>query len=402
MPNLTGIFKPSSTPCDTGRGHTGRGSQLQDPGHGSMLAALVVDDDPAWQEILTEVLADSGLTVDVAASPAAALAALRARPHRIAVVDLSLVGGGLPDQEGLQILGAVKRLDPDCVTVLLTGFATVELAVSALTNYGAMTCLQKETFRRSEFRTVLRRVLALPPPADAEPTAEAAPAAAATSRGPAGDAGERTAGEHVVASRGAVLLVEDDAGWRSVLGQLLAEAGFRVRACPSYGEALGYLRRESYALAVVDLALASSLAPNTNRDGWQLLAWARAASIPAIVVSGSAAAIDVERAYAEHGIYAYLEKQAFDRRAFLALAGEAASHNPEVGEELQGLTRRERDVLSLLAQGLTNKDIASALVVSPNTVKRYLKSIFEKLGVDTRAAAAAKAIRGGLNAQRDR
>jgi len=50
-----------------------------------------------------------------------------------------------------------------------------------------------------------------------------------------------------------------------------------------------------------------------------------------------------------------------------------------------------------LAQGKTNKDIADALVISTNTVKRHLKAIFDKLGVHTRAAATAKAIGAGLS-----
>ena len=59
------------------------------------------------------------------------------------------------------------------------------------------------------------------------------------------------------------------------------------------------------------------------------------------------------------------------------------------------LTRRERDVMVLLVQGLTNKGIARAMVISENTVKRYLKSIFAKLDVDSRAAAVAKALGSG-------
>jgi RNA polymerase sigma factor (sigma-70 family) len=58
---------------------------------------------------------------------------------------------------------------------------------------------------------------------------------------------------------------------------------------------------------------------------------------------------------------------------------------------LATLTPREREVLDLLAQGLTNKEIAEALVISDNTVKRHLKAIFAKLDVSTRAAAAARA-----------
>ena len=59
-------------------------------------------------------------------------------------------------------------------------------------------------------------------------------------------------------------------------------------------------------------------------------------------------------------------------------------------DELNSLTEREHEVLDLLAQGLTNKEIAEKLVITTNTVKRHLKAIFEKRGVHTRSAATAK------------
>jgi len=52
-----------------------------------------------------------------------------------------------------------------------------------------------------------------------------------------------------------------------------------------------------------------------------------------------------------------------------------------------GLTRREREVLRLLTEGLTNKEIAERLVVSLPTVSTHVASIFNKLGVTSRAAA---------------
>jgi RNA polymerase sigma factor (sigma-70 family) len=64
--------------------------------------------------------------------------------------------------------------------------------------------------------------------------------------------------------------------------------------------------------------------------------------------------------------------------------------------ELAYLTEREREVLALLAGGMTNKEIAERLVVTTNTVKRHLKAIFEKLDVHTRSAAAGKAISAGI------
>ena len=53
------------------------------------------------------------------------------------------------------------------------------------------------------------------------------------------------------------------------------------------------------------------------------------------------------------------------------------------------LTRRESEVLSWLAKGKTNRDIAEILGMSPRTVNKHLEHIFDKLGVETRTAAAA-------------
>ena len=57
------------------------------------------------------------------------------------------------------------------------------------------------------------------------------------------------------------------------------------------------------------------------------------------------------------------------------------------------LTGREAEVLSWLAKGKTNRDIADILGMSPRTVNKHLEHIFEKLGVETRTAAAAVAHR---------
>lgn len=56
---------------------------------------------------------------------------------------------------------------------------------------------------------------------------------------------------------------------------------------------------------------------------------------------------------------------------------------------LNNLTRRELEVLSSLAAGRTNKQIATAQNVSPNTVKFHVKNLFEKLGVNNRSQAIA-------------
>ena len=61
-----------------------------------------------------------------------------------------------------------------------------------------------------------------------------------------------------------------------------------------------------------------------------------------------------------------------------------------------GLTVRELEVLRLVAEGLSTSDIAESLVLSPRTVHAHLRSIFDKLGVTTRTAAAHEAVRLNL------
>jgi DNA-binding NarL/FixJ family response regulator len=55
----------------------------------------------------------------------------------------------------------------------------------------------------------------------------------------------------------------------------------------------------------------------------------------------------------------------------------------------RGLTERESELLTLVARGLRNEEIADALYVSTNTVKSHLKSAFRKLSARNRAEAAA-------------
>ena len=60
-----------------------------------------------------------------------------------------------------------------------------------------------------------------------------------------------------------------------------------------------------------------------------------------------------------------------------------------VRSDTHGLSERELEVLRLVAAGKTNREIASALVVSQHTVARHVQNIFGKLGVSSRTAATA-------------
>jgi DNA-binding NarL/FixJ family response regulator len=62
----------------------------------------------------------------------------------------------------------------------------------------------------------------------------------------------------------------------------------------------------------------------------------------------------------------------------------------------QGLTQRESEILSFVVTGLSNRAIATKLVIGDETVKSHLRSIYRKLGVSDRAGAVATALREGI------
>jgi ATP/maltotriose-dependent transcriptional regulator MalT len=109
--------------------------------------------------------------------------------------------------------------------------------------------------------------------------------------------------------------------------------------------------------------------------------------------------VDIARGCAELGDTdsAAMELDAAER-AFRVLGAEPdlARLRAIRGERAPGdLTAREREVLALLAEGGSNREIAVDLGLSPKTVNRHVENIFTKLGVSSRAAAVAKGLKSG-------
>ena len=76
---------------------------------------------------------------------------------------------------------------------------------------------------------------------------------------------------------------------------------------------------------------------------------------------------------------------------------EAAGHRlPRRREALAGLTAREVEVLILLARGLSNKQIAERLVITPKTAGNHVEHIYAKIDASSRAGAAMFAVQHGL------
>ena len=77
-------------------------------------------------------------------------------------------------------------------------------------------------------------------------------------------------------------------------------------------------------------------------------------------------------------------------------AGVAAEVRSRWRADVPSLSQRERQVLEMIAEGLSAPEIGRRLYLSPATIKRHLQNLYEKLGVSDRAAAVAEAMRRGL------
>jgi DNA-binding NarL/FixJ family response regulator len=79
------------------------------------------------------------------------------------------------------------------------------------------------------------------------------------------------------------------------------------------------------------------------------------------------------------------------RLAGFVLDAFASTEAPAIDPELDSLTQREREVLRLIAEGLSNQQLAARLYLSPHTIKVHTRNIYGKLGVTSRTQAVAKA-----------
>jgi DNA-binding CsgD family transcriptional regulator len=136
----------------------------------------------------------------------------------------------------------------------------------------------------------------------------------------------------------------------------------------------------------------------------------------ALVAFGAAAMIDVMliRPRGEFAVGTIEDLAALLLFLLVSVAGasvvtrSASSHagsSVEIGPTsrlAEPLTEREREILGLLLSGLSNREIARHLVVSPNTVKTHLEHMYGKLGVSSRLQATARARELGIVQPRSR
>ncbi|HFQ93239.1 MAG TPA: response regulator transcription factor [Anaerolineae bacterium] len=113
------------------------------------------------------------------------------------------------------------------------------------------------------------------------------------------------------------------------------------------------------------------------------------------VIARNAAVPDLARAIIAAGRGEIVAPPSLASQVMLALArGYTRPERP-----LDSLTSREKEVLALLAQGLTNKDIAQTLILSVRTIEAHLRNIYGKLRVNSRTEAALWAVNHGFGGE---
>jgi DNA-binding NarL/FixJ family response regulator len=169
------------------------------------------------------------------------------------------------------------------------------------------------------------------------------------------------------------LVVEDDDGLLGLVRRLLELDGLDVIGVPSGEEALEAARAERPTIAILDVSLPGISGYEVCRE----LRRAYGPQLPILFVSGA-------------------RTESYDRVAGLLIGADDYLAKPFAPDELlASLTAREQEVLRLLADGLNQRDIADALVISPKTVGTHIERILEKLGVHSRVQAVALAYREG-------
>lgn len=190
----------------------------------------------------------------------------------------------------------------------------------------------------------------------------------------------------------AVLLVEDDAMVRGWVRMSLEGTEFRLAGeAASAAEALGLVPRRAPDVLLVDYRL-------PDRLGTEFLRELRRSghATPAVLMTANAEPGFNELAR-EAGAQGTSMKTGRSEELLNALRLAAAGgtafdvRHPRRAAELAALSPREREVLSLVAAGATNREIAEQLEVGAETVKTLLARTFTKLGVRKRAEAVAVA-----------
>ena len=183
-------------------------------------------------------------------------------------------------------------------------------------------------------------------------------------------------------------LIDDDQAVRDSLALLIATVGLRVQAWAEPQVFLDGFDREAIGAIVLDVRM-------PGLSGLSVLDTLAAQGVdqPVIMLTGHGTVEMCRRAF-KAGAAEFLEKPVDDERLIEALQQAVRQHvksrqrqqaDRAARERYAQLSEREREVLGLIIEGLTNKEIGRALALSPRTVETHRANLFGKLGAESLA-----------------
>ena len=185
------------------------------------------------------------------------------------------------------------------------------------------------------------------------------------------------------AGRGAVLVADDQASLRALLVTQLRRAGFTADGAATGADAAVLLAERSFDVLLADINM-------PGNAELELLSQAQSFGAAVVLMTG-APSVDTAIGALQGGALDYLKKpidpelllQRLDSAVAKSRAAKASrtSLRELPTADLERLSTREREVLSLLAVGMPAKEVAQSLGLSANTVRNHVKSIFLKLRV---------------------
>ena len=188
-----------------------------------------------------------------------------------------------------------------------------------------------------------------------------------------------------------VLVVDDDETARELISTLLGRAGMSTVGAANGEEAMAAARRHAPKLVILDVRL-------PDISGYEVCRQLRDEfdhEVAIVFLSGERTESFDIAAGLLLGADDYVVKP-FSADELLARVRRRLPSRDEAPAEHTGLTKRELEVFRLLADGLSQKEIAAQLVISSKTVAAHVQHVLGKLGVHSRTQAVAQAYRRGL------
>jgi DNA-binding NarL/FixJ family response regulator len=193
---------------------------------------------------------------------------------------------------------------------------------------------------------------------------------------------------------GPVLIADEDEASRAQLARLLQGNGFNVVQVASGEEALQAVRETRPSIALLEVPLG-------QLSGYEVCRTLRSElgdALPIVFVSGSRTESYDRVAGLLLGADDYIVKPYAPDELLTRVRNLVRRARPLAPAVVTGLTRREREVLRLLVEGLRSEEIAGRLFISRKTVGTHIEHILRKLGVRSQAQAVALAYRSQFDA----